>query len=336
MKKALVLSLLLVVILLAGTTNAIASSNDIDVYINYEKVSLEEQKPFIDDNNRVQIPLRLIGEELGANFEWNGNNNTIKIEKNGTEISLEIGNKYYEINGEKSDDYKMDTTPEITDTGRTVIPLRFVSEALGAYVKWNDESKTVYINDDENFKAPDKVVEEYWKLLFVDGEVDKAEKLIKEGREEELEYIYAGIEDLEDLHETKNKYDLEIFEYKKSNDTAIVDVKITKPDFQKVLDRLSEEGIPKIVEMSSEDKDMTVMIESVNELLTEYIKETDTITHEGEVELRLVNGEWKIYDMMGDIKERFEEIEQEIVDLIKDLQEEIEQDKPWWRRIFGG
>jgi len=55
---------------------------------------------------------------------------------------LQIGNKNYEVNGQQK---QMDTVALLKES-RTFVPVRFVSEALGATVKWNANIRTVYID----------------------------------------------------------------------------------------------------------------------------------------------------------------------------------------------
>jgi len=56
-------------------------------------------------------------------------------------IRLQIGKDFSSVNGKK---FAMDTAP-IIDHGRTMVPIRFVSEALNAEVLWNGETKTVTV-----------------------------------------------------------------------------------------------------------------------------------------------------------------------------------------------
>ena len=57
------------------------------------------------------------------------------------EISLAIGESFAMVNGERID---LDS-PSFIENDRTYLPIRFVTEKLGADVKWDDESKTVTI-----------------------------------------------------------------------------------------------------------------------------------------------------------------------------------------------
>jgi len=78
----------------------------------------------------------------GANVSWDGNTKKVTITLNGKKVVLQIGNKNYEVNGQQK---QMDTVALLKES-RTFVPVRFVSEALGATVKWNANIRTVYID----------------------------------------------------------------------------------------------------------------------------------------------------------------------------------------------
>ena len=59
-----------------------------------------------------------------------------------TEIALKVGHQYAEINGGW---HRLDAAPYLRN-GRTMVPLRFISEALGADVQWDGELKTISIS----------------------------------------------------------------------------------------------------------------------------------------------------------------------------------------------
>ncbi len=319
MTKIIKTSLLCFAIFVIATVNSNASGNndDIEVYINFEKITFGDQEPFIDDN-RVQIPLRFVSEELGADVSWNGNNNTIKIEKDQKIIVLEIGSKNYELNGLSNDDYRLDTAPKILNSGRTVVQLRFISEMYDKEVDWQEEYKKVFIFDPEKIKAPDEVVNLYWDEYVIEGSREKADELIKEGRAEELEYMIIGSEDIDDLDESNDeileKYSLKVLSYDVKNDTALVDIELTKPDFEEVMDNYLEKALPEIEEMFENEVEGEKINEKSNEFMKQFIKEADTITHEGKVELHMVDDSWKIYDLILDeMKERWEELEKKLI-----------------------
>ena len=93
--------------------------------------------PFLHAD-RTMVPFRFIGEMLGAEVDWNPETSTAYFIDNDFVLSLTIGERLYDQNGEYMG------TPIIED-GRTVVPVRFVSQSMGANVIWNGDARTVTI-----------------------------------------------------------------------------------------------------------------------------------------------------------------------------------------------
>lgn len=99
---------------------------------------------FIDEkSNRTIVPLRYISETLGAEVKWDPKTSIIEINKDTTKVILKIGAKTATIH---SKTIQLDTPP-VTIDGRTYVPLRFISEAFGADVKWDSTNWQVIISD---------------------------------------------------------------------------------------------------------------------------------------------------------------------------------------------
>lgn len=112
----------------------------IEVLLNGNKIDFIDQKPIID-NGRTLVPLRAISEAMGATVDWNSATRTITLYSGSKKIVLTIDSKKATINGK---DYNIEAPPKIIN-GRTIIPLRFISEAFGAQVSWNESSRTISI-----------------------------------------------------------------------------------------------------------------------------------------------------------------------------------------------
>lgn len=91
--------------------------------------------------NRVLVPMRAIFEALGANVDWQGSSKTILATKNGSEVKLVVGSKTAYINGTSK---TLDVPPRVSQ-GTTLIPLRFVGEALGEKVTWDEKNTQVIV-----------------------------------------------------------------------------------------------------------------------------------------------------------------------------------------------
>ena len=80
------------------------------------------------------VPLALIAEALGADVSWDGNTRTVTIMSEGTMLMLIIDVPLPNDMG----------TPVISN-GRTFVPVAFISQMLGANVRWDGDNQAVYI-----------------------------------------------------------------------------------------------------------------------------------------------------------------------------------------------
>ncbi|KUO50246.1 MAG: copper amine oxidase [Desulfitibacter sp. BRH_c19] len=86
----------------------------------------------IIENGRTLVPFRAIAEDLNVKVEWDGGSQTINATDKGTSIQLQIGSSTAYINEMA---VTLDVSPQIIN-GRTLIPLRFFSEAFNCNVEW--------------------------------------------------------------------------------------------------------------------------------------------------------------------------------------------------------
>ncbi len=135
-------------LLMAAAT--LASAQDIKTTVNGVLVYFPDVEPMML-NGRVMVPLRGVFEHVDAHVQWNAESRTVICHRAGDELRLPIGSYHATLNGTM---LALDT-PAILVSGRTMIPLRFTSEALGASVDWIAETKTVQIN---TVNAPRTVV----------------------------------------------------------------------------------------------------------------------------------------------------------------------------------
>ncbi|MBB6732798.1 stalk domain-containing protein [Cohnella zeiphila] len=111
------------------------------VVMDGKKIWFPDAQAFVDGNSRTLVPVRFVAETMGAKVGWVAKTATVPIEKDGQKIELTIGKNQAKVNGV---DVSFDTKA-IVNGGRTFVPLRFVSEVLGAAVTWDGDSSTVFI-----------------------------------------------------------------------------------------------------------------------------------------------------------------------------------------------
>ncbi len=102
-----------------------------------------EAAPYIDTRTaRTLVPVRFVSEALGAGVDWDSETKRITITDGGKEILLTLGSKDVQVKGVKR---AIDCAPTTFPPGRTFVPLRFVSETLGAGVEYDSPSGKVLI-----------------------------------------------------------------------------------------------------------------------------------------------------------------------------------------------
>lgn len=89
------------------------------------------------------VPMRGVFEALEAKIEWDNPTRTVTATKGDTTIVLTIGNNYAHVNGQKVALAK----EALIVNGSTMVPLRFVAEALGAKVGWDAPTYTAIITN---------------------------------------------------------------------------------------------------------------------------------------------------------------------------------------------
>ncbi len=104
-------------------------------------------------NGRMLVPVRHISEPLGAQVGWDGKERKVTISLNGHTIEMWIDNPVGRVDGKE---YRMPSNiPPMIINNRTMVPLRFVAEALGAEVQWDFYYKKAIIK-----YLPDKMPEQ--------------------------------------------------------------------------------------------------------------------------------------------------------------------------------
>ncbi len=115
--------------------------DEITVIVNGKQV-LFDQKPIISEG-RTLVPLRAIFEALNSDVQWDDVTKTVTSSRGDIKISLQIGSSDMYVN----DAVKVLDVPAQIVNGRTLVPVRAISEAFGAKVEWNGETKTVIITE---------------------------------------------------------------------------------------------------------------------------------------------------------------------------------------------
>lgn len=131
-----------------------AAEQKISVYLNNVPIVFDTE-PSINDGT-TYVPMRGIFEALGADVKWNDSEKSITVINNSDTIKLYVGKNDIVINGKKS----AKSPYPIISAGRTLVPLRSISELLGADVDWNSATRRIDISTEDNIKY--KSIEGEW------------------------------------------------------------------------------------------------------------------------------------------------------------------------------
>lgn len=117
-----------------------ASKENSEIKILVAGKEIKPETPAYIENGRTMVPLRFISEALGEKIDWKADTKTVIVGDN--KASLVIGEKEINANGKK---IAIDSPAVIKDS-RTFIPLRAISEILGAKVDWDSSTRSVKIS----------------------------------------------------------------------------------------------------------------------------------------------------------------------------------------------
>lgn len=126
------------------------ANGEISVYLDNEKIQFDVAPLLV--NGRTMVPMRAIFEKLGAVVYWDNDTKTAIAQKGNVTVSIAIDQTTLYKNGEA---IILDVPAQLI-AGRTLVPLRAVSEAFECAVFWEEAAQTVRILSSESFIEPPK------------------------------------------------------------------------------------------------------------------------------------------------------------------------------------
>lgn len=139
-KTLALMTIFAIALAVVGPTMPASANSPIKILFN--GTLLQSDVAPVIEGGRTLVPFRVIFEAMGADVGWDGAKNTVSAYAQEKAIILEIGNKTVWVNGPEQ---QSDAAPKIIN-GRTMVPLRFVAEAMGADVEWAESTQTVIVN----------------------------------------------------------------------------------------------------------------------------------------------------------------------------------------------
>lgn len=167
MKKIVSLLVMFVLLFNVGAMFTAFAEDEIRIVVNGEEISFDA-KPFIEEG-RTMVPMRAIFEALGAEVSWDAENYTATATKDNNTISFSIDSNWI-LDGSFVAVNDCDVAPKIVEN-RTFVPLRAIGETLDCNVAWDEETRTVYV--DEKTSPMEVVYKTEQMVLDTDHEVAK-------------------------------------------------------------------------------------------------------------------------------------------------------------------
>ena len=144
MKK--IIRIMLTAIMTASLLIGNTATADSDIRVTLNGTNIQFDTSPVIRNERTLVPIRAIFEAMDMGVSWDNSTKKILATSDNMIISMEIGSVVYASgsNSSGTEVHVMDVAPCIIDD-RTYVPVRFIAEATGYTVNWNDGSKTVEI-----------------------------------------------------------------------------------------------------------------------------------------------------------------------------------------------
>ncbi|MNT89212.1 hypothetical protein D3C72_2299010 [compost metagenome] len=95
----------------------------------------------LNQNGTTYVPIKYVLDAFGGSATWNSVTKNIMVLRGSKALELTVNKKEFILNGKRQ---SAEVAPILLQ-GRTLVPLRLVSEQLGLTVKWEQKTKTVTI-----------------------------------------------------------------------------------------------------------------------------------------------------------------------------------------------
>ncbi len=130
-------------VLSTGIFTCLCSAQQITVRVDGQPATFNDAQPQMIDG-MVYVPIRGVFEQMGATVDWDQAQRTVSGRRGDHHISMRAEGHNAMVDNRS---VHLDGRARIIG-GSVMVPLRFVSEALGSQVDWNDSSQTVNIRSD--------------------------------------------------------------------------------------------------------------------------------------------------------------------------------------------
>lgn len=134
----------------------IAAVEAIELLLDGQEVELDV--PPEVKNQRTMVPVRAVGEAIGADVEWVQEKQQVVMTRAGSAVTMTLDSTIATVDGVA---VEMDVAPYATN-GRTLLPARYVAEFFGQKVEWDGQNRRVLITENKSVAGDSNL--EAWAL----------------------------------------------------------------------------------------------------------------------------------------------------------------------------
>ncbi|MCI8285720.1 MAG: copper amine oxidase N-terminal domain-containing protein, partial [Firmicutes bacterium] len=117
-----------------------------DTFTNNGETVKMDTAPYLDANNRTQLPIRYAAIACGVDekdISWDQASQTATINGKNVVLRITIGSNIMQTS---NGNITMDTAA-VSSNGRIFVPIRYIANALGAEVGWDYDTKTITLTN---------------------------------------------------------------------------------------------------------------------------------------------------------------------------------------------
>lgn len=137
---------LALIVALASIPFTTAAASPISVILDGERLSFDVPPQVIGGS--TMIPYSALTKKLGATLSTDAKSKKLTVKRGSTTVELTVNSSSAVINGKS---VKLDAKV-VEKNGRTLVPLRFLGEAFGLWINWNNSTKTVNLESKRTIK----------------------------------------------------------------------------------------------------------------------------------------------------------------------------------------
>ncbi|MCM3783059.1 copper amine oxidase N-terminal domain-containing protein [Neobacillus mesonae] len=216
------IAFLMVFSIVGGTASAASAPQKIKIYLDDELMSFPVA-PAIK-NGVTFVPFRALFEAFDYSVKWNNAEKRINADNGDVKLQLYVGKKTAHIDGQRT---SLPAAPYI-EKGSTLIPLRFVAEATGYDVTWNQQNKTIHISTGINDEALQAQVEAFINQ-YGKAESERSLSKVKSMLDPESPYYDYFVEYYEEFFKSQGTSEYSNMEIIEADEDYIL-VSVTRTD----------------------------------------------------------------------------------------------------------